>query len=173
MEDYFQTPITIIPPIFHFLEWTHNVKNGGRWYFLFESNKIYIPKISWKNCSHFLSFVTTIPPSNILLLRVIMYVHRKEANGNPISGRLTIAKITELISVHWELTLDLLANLILSILLYIHCYTFCSFSAKWICLLSRVWVFIGTPLQIQSLSRKGRLPFAWDYIFRVSVIKIY
>lgn len=98
MKAYFQSPITMILPIFHLLEWIYDVKSGGRWYFLFESNKVYRTKISWKSNSHFLSFVTTIPPSNILLLRVNMYVHSKDTNGNPLLGRLTVANIRVSIS---------------------------------------------------------------------------
>lgn len=63
---------------------------------MFESNEVYRTEIGLINNSHFLSFLTTIPPddSNILLFGVIIFIHRKEANDNPILGRLTVVNIT-------------------------------------------------------------------------------
>lgn len=63
---------------------------------MFESNKVYRTEIGLINNSHFLSFLTTIPPndSNILLFGVIIFIHRKEVNDNPILGRLIVVNIT-------------------------------------------------------------------------------
>lgn len=46
---------------FHLLEKIDNVRSGGRWYFLFESNKFYRTKVTWKNNSHFLIFCLLQP----------------------------------------------------------------------------------------------------------------